>query len=73
MITIPLIKVSSIVDDYLFNKETAKGGLKRKSEPENIICTKKSKKRLSLFMNKGLLLLSSDIVNERRVRSMQIF
>ena len=33
-------------DDYLFNKETAKSGLKRKGEPENIVGTKKSKKRL---------------------------
>ena len=73
MLTIPLCKVSSIVDDFLFNKETANGGLKRKSKPENIVCTKKSKKGLSLFMNKGLLLLSSDTVNERRGRSMQIF
>ena len=39
-------RVSSIVDDYLFNKETAKGGWKRKREPENIVGTKKSKKRL---------------------------
>ena len=33
-------------DDYLFNKETVKSGLKRKREPENIVGTKKSKKRL---------------------------
>ena len=39
-------KVSSIVDDYLFNKETTKSGLKRKREPENVAGTKKSKKRL---------------------------
>ena len=39
-------KVSSIVDDYLFNKEITKSGLKRKREPENIVGTKKSKKRL---------------------------
>ena len=39
-------KVSNIVDDYLFNKEMAKGGLKRKREPENIVGTKKGKKRL---------------------------
>ena len=39
-------KVSNIVDDYLFNKETTKHGLKRKREPENIVGTKKSKKRL---------------------------
>ena len=39
------IKVSNIVDDYLF-KETVKSGLKRKKEPENIVGTKKSKKRL---------------------------
>ena len=39
-------KVSSIVDDYLFNKEIPKSGLKRKREPENIVGTKKSKKRL---------------------------
>ena len=39
-------KVSSIVDDYLFNKEITKSGLKRKREPENIVRTKKSKKRL---------------------------
>ena len=30
-------------DDYLFNKETLKSGLKRKREPENIVGTKKSK------------------------------
>ena len=29
-------KVSSIVDNYLFNKETAKIGLKRKRERENL-------------------------------------
>ena len=34
-------KVSSIVDDYLFNKGTANGGLKRKRETENIVGTKK--------------------------------
>ena len=39
-------KVSNIVDDYLFNKETVKIGLKRKREPENIVGTKQSKKRL---------------------------
>ena len=39
-------KVSNIADDYLFNKETVKNGLKRKREPENIVGTKKSKKRL---------------------------
>ena len=39
-------KISCIVDDYLFNKETTKNGLKRKREPENIVGTKKSKKRL---------------------------
>ena len=39
-------KDSSIVDDYLFNKEITKSGLKRKREPENIVGTKKSKKRL---------------------------
>ena len=39
-------KCSNIVDDYLFNKETTMSGLKRKREPENIIGTKKSKKRL---------------------------
>ena len=39
-------KISSIVDDYLFNKETTKSGLKRKREPENTVGTKKSKKRL---------------------------
>ena len=39
-------KVSSIVDDYLFNKETTKSGLKRKRQPENVVGTKKSKKRL---------------------------
>ena len=38
-------KVSSIGDDYLFNNETVKIGLKRKREPENIVGTKKSKKR----------------------------
>ena len=36
-------KVSSIVDDYLFNKETAKDGLKRKREPENIESKKSTK------------------------------
>ena len=39
-------KVSNIVDDYLFNKETVMTGLKRKRKPENIVCTKKSKKRV---------------------------
>ena len=39
-------KVSNIVDDYLFNKEITKSGLKRNTEPENIVGTKKSKKRL---------------------------
>ena len=39
-------KVSNIVDDYLFNEETVMSGLKRKREPENIVGTKKSKKRL---------------------------
>ena len=39
-------KVSNIVDDYLFNKEMTKSGLKRKREPDNIVGTKKSKKRL---------------------------
>ena len=39
-------KVSIIIDDYLFNKETVMTGLKRKREPENIVGTKKSKKRL---------------------------
>jgi len=39
-------QVSSITDEYLFNKETTKSGLKRKREPENIVGTKKSKKRL---------------------------
>ena len=69
-------KVSSIVDDYLFNKETAKGGLKGKREPENIVGTKKSKKEakktimqiisfFTLFMDKELLLLLNDIVDER--------
>ena len=38
-------KVSNIVDDYLF-KETVTSGLKRKREPQNIVGTKKSKKRL---------------------------
>ena len=38
--------VSNIGDDYSFNKETLKSGLKRKREPENIVGTKKSKKRL---------------------------
>ena len=36
-------KVSNIADNYLFNKETVKSGLKRKREP---VGTKKSKKRL---------------------------
>ena len=39
-------KVSNIADDYLFNKETVKIGLKRKRETENIAGTKKSKRRL---------------------------
>ena len=39
-------KVSITVDDYLLNRETAKGGLKRKRKPENIVGTKKGKKRL---------------------------
>ena len=39
-------KVSNIVDDYLFNKGTTMSGLKRKRELENIVGTKKSKKRL---------------------------
>ena len=39
-------KVSNIVGDYLFNKEMTKSGLKRKREPDNIVGTKKSKKRL---------------------------
>ena len=39
-------KVSNIADDYLFNKETVRSGLKRKREPENIVGTKKSKKTL---------------------------
>ena len=38
--------VSNTVDDCLFNKETVKSGLKRKRDPENIVGTKKSKKRL---------------------------
>ena len=33
-------EVSSIVDDYLFNEEIAKSGLKRNREPENIVGTK---------------------------------
>ena len=39
-------KVSNIADDYLLNKETLKSGLKKKRKPENIVATKKSKKRL---------------------------
>ena len=39
-------KVSNIVDDNLFNKETTKNALKRNREPENIVGRKKSKKRL---------------------------
>ena len=39
-------KVSNIADVYLFNNETVKSGLKRMREPENIVGTKKSKKRL---------------------------
>ena len=39
-------KFFNTVDDFLFNKETAKSGWKRKSESENIVGTKKSKKRL---------------------------
>ena len=38
--------VSNMVDDSLFDKETVMCGLKRKREPENIVGTKKSKKRL---------------------------
>ena len=38
--------VSNIVDYCLFNKESVESGLKRKREPENIVGTKKSKKRL---------------------------
>ena len=36
----------NIVNEYLFTKETVKSGLKRKKEPENIVGTKKYKKRL---------------------------
>ena len=39
-------KISNIVCDYLFTKETVISGLKRKSEPENVVGTKKGKKRL---------------------------
>ena len=39
-------KVSSFVDDYLFDEDTAKNGLKRKRKSDNIAGTKKSKKRL---------------------------
>ena len=39
-------EVANIVHDYLFNKETVISGLKRKRESENIVGTKKSKKRL---------------------------
>ena len=39
-------KVSNIAEVYLFNKEAVKSGLKRNREPENIVGTKKSKKRL---------------------------
>ena len=39
-------KISCFVDDYLFNKEATKSGLKRKREPKNIVGTKKSKKKL---------------------------
>ena len=41
-----LCMVSNNVDDYLLNNETVMSGLKRKREPENIVGTKKSKKRL---------------------------
>ena len=34
-------KVSSIVDDYLFNKETTKSGLKQKSKTENVVKVKR--------------------------------
>ena len=44
MLTIPLCNISSIVDVYLFNKETAKGGLKRKREPENLFVQRKVKR-----------------------------
>ena len=37
-------KVSSILDNYLFNKEITKSGLTRKREPENIIETKNIKR-----------------------------
>ena len=39
-------RISNIVDDYFFSKDTVKSGLKRKRESENIVGTKKSKKRL---------------------------
>ena len=40
-------KMSDIKKDLkMINKETAESGLKRKREPENIVGTKKSKKRL---------------------------
>ena len=37
-------KVSSILDNYLFNEEITKSGLTRKREPENIIETKNIKR-----------------------------
>ena len=39
-------KISNISDDYSFKNGAVKSGLKRKREPENIVGTKKSKKRL---------------------------
>ena len=39
-------KVSNTGDDYLFNNKTVMSGLKRKREAENIVGTKKSKRRL---------------------------
>ena len=36
----------NIIDDFLFNKEIVNSGLKKKREPENIVGTEKSKKRL---------------------------
>ena len=45
-ITTGCVIIMTTYYDYLINKETTMSGLKRKREPENIVVTKKSKKRL---------------------------
>ena len=42
-------KVSNIVGDYLFHKETVMCRLNEKKEPENIVGTKKSKEALNVI------------------------